>query len=363
MRRRTRLPLCLMPDGTTTPADPRPPGPVERFDPEQLRDSLLEAEHYLRYHWAAGVATDRDVLDAGCGTGYGTRILAQGGARRCLGVDISEDAVARARELEPDERVEFMLGDVTELPLEPESFDLVTCFETIEHVTEGDQERTVSELARVLRPDGLLLISSPNRGEYPPGNPHHLHELTSGELHDLLSRHFADVRLLRQHNWIADAILTDPDFENEGAEDVLEVDVRKLDGREPGCELYTLAVCGHGQVETPPNQALLAHGLEVRRWLTELERQAGKIDEQTKTILRLGDELAETRRALSATEQQLLELRDQRSVAMGQLERKAYWLERAEIDPEALMRRRPLRFAFRVLRSALRLRRSLGRRK
>lgn len=351
-----------MPDGTTTPADTKPAGPVERFDPVQLRDSLLEAEHYLRYHWAAAVATDRDVLDAGCGTGYGTLILAQAGARRCLGIDISEDAIARAREGERDERAEFMLGDITELPLEPESFDLITCFETIEHVTERDQERLVSELARLLRPDGLLLISSPNRGEYPPGNPHHLHELTSEELRDLLSRHFSDVQLHRQHNWITDAILDDEAFEHEGAEVVVDGDVRKLDGREPGRELYTLAVCGHGPVDAPANQALLAHGLEVRRWLEELERQSQEIDEQRKTILQLGDELAETRRALSATEQQLLELRDQRSVAMGQLEHKAYWLERAEIDPEALMRRRPLRFAFRVLRYVLRLRRRLFRR-
>ena len=350
-----------MPDGTTTPADPRPIGPVERFDPEQLRDSLVEAEHLLRYHWAATAAADRDVLDAGCGTGYGARILAQGGASRCVGIDISNEAVARARDLDSEELVQFEVGDVTELSLEAQSFDLITCFETIEHVGEREQERLLAELARVLRPDGLLLLSSPNRGEYPPGNPHHIRELTAEELHELLSRHFPEVRLLRQHNWIAGAVLDDETFEHEGSEAELDIEVRKLHGREPGHELYTLAVCGHSPVEAPKLQALLGHGLEVRRWLDELERQAQKIDEDTRTILRLGDELAETRRALSATEQQLLELRDQRSVAMSQLERKAYWLERAEIDPDALMRRRPFRFAFRGLRFLLRLRRRLFR--
>jgi ubiquinone/menaquinone biosynthesis C-methylase UbiE len=352
----------LLPDGTTTPADPRPAGPVERFDPELLRDSLVEVEHLLRYHWAATAAAGRAVLDAGCGTGYGSLILSQAGASSCVGIDISEDAIARARESHSDE-TQFEVGDLTDLSLASKSFDLIACFETIEHVAESDQERVVAELARVLRPDGLLLISSPNRGVYPEGNPHHLHELTAEELRELLSRHFAEVSLARQHNWITGAVLDDETFEHEGAESGIDVGVRKLHAREAGQELYTLAVCGHGPIEVPQQQMLLAHGLEVRRWLEELERQAKEIDDKTATILRLGDELTETRRALSATEQQLLELRDQRSVAMGQLERKAYWLERAEIDPDALMRRRPFRLAFRAMQFMLRIRRRLGRRK
>lgn len=67
-------------------------------------------------------------------------------------------------------------------------------------------------------------------------------------------------------------------------------------------------------------------------------------------VKRLSEELARTREALAVCEQELLDLRDQRSRTMARLERKAYWFERADIDPEAWMSRRPLRLALRVLR-------------
>ena len=93
--------------------------PVERFDPDRFRDELVEAEHLLRYMWAAGAVSDRAVLDAGCGTGYGCALLVEnGGARRCLGVDLAEEAIAEARSTYGgDERLEFQVGDVTALHL------------------------------------------------------------------------------------------------------------------------------------------------------------------------------------------------------------------------------------------------------
>src|SRR2546426_992749 len=198
----------MMADSVTTkPPEGTHVEPVERFDPEAFEGELVEAEHLARYHWAASIAHGREVLDAGCGEGYGSRILSEaGGAARCVGVDVDAEAVSRARTAYGDEgRIEFEVADVTALPFGEATFDLVTCFETIEHVAE--QQRVVAELARVLRPDGVLLISSPNRDVYPPGNPHHVRELTPGELTDLLSSELAEVRLFRQHNWLASAVL------------------------------------------------------------------------------------------------------------------------------------------------------------
>src|SRR5690348_1299089 len=99
------------PDLASNRRDP-PSAPVERFEPGRFRDELVEAEHLVRYLWAAGVAAGREALDAGCGTGYGCALLAErGGAARCLGVDISEDAVADARATHgADERLEFAVG-------------------------------------------------------------------------------------------------------------------------------------------------------------------------------------------------------------------------------------------------------------
>jgi SAM-dependent methyltransferase len=329
---------------STEPSDQ----PVERFDPESFRGELVEAEHLARYRWAAGAVAGVDVLDAGCGEGYGARLLMQlGGARRCVGVDIDERTVAAARDRYADvEGIDFETGDVTSLPFDDDSFDAITCFETIEHV--AAQRDAVAELARVLRPGGVLLISSPNRGVYPPGNPFHERELEAAEFEALLGGSFAHVRLVRQHNWIVSAVLDDDAYAGGGAETDLDLRAGKLIGKQPGTELYTLAVCGHGAVEAPQRLGLLTHGLEVRRWIDELDRRAG--------------EIAVLRRSLAATEQELLETRDARSVAMARLERQAYWLEKGKIDLDAWMQRKPLRLAFRAVTFVLRgLRRLRGR--
>src|SRR6185503_14362458 len=118
---------------------------------------------------------------------------------------------------------------------------------------------------------------------------------------------------------------------------------------------YTLAACGHGALAAPRRQALITHGLEVRRWIDEINRR----DELVAQVQRLGSELADTRAALAASEQELLELRDQRSTAMGRLERQSYWLERGQVDLDAWMRRRPLKLAFKALSRALRALRRL----
>jgi SAM-dependent methyltransferase len=325
----------------TTPADQT----VERFDPRSFHGELVEAEHMARYRWAAGVTSGREVLDAGCGEGYGCRLLMDvGGATRCVGVDVDESTVAAARAAYGDRNgLEYVVGDVTNLPFDEDSFDVVTCFETIEHVKA--QPEAIAQLERVLRPGGSLLISSPNRGVYPEGNPFHERELTAAEFEELLSGHFPHVRLLRQHNWIASALLDDASFAAGGVEDALDLEVAKLVGRNPGSELYTVAVCSGEPLQAPHQLALLTHGLEVQRWIAQIE------------------ELAQVRRTLADTERQLLELRDRRSVEMARLERQAYWLERAQIDLDSWMKRRPLRLALRAGALLLRVRRRLtGRR-
>src|SRR5262245_33536477 len=86
--------------------------PVERFEPESFQGQLVEAEHLTRYRWAAAAVSGREVLDAGCGEGYGCGLLAQlGGAARCVGVDIDAATVERARGTYGGDRVEFETGD------------------------------------------------------------------------------------------------------------------------------------------------------------------------------------------------------------------------------------------------------------
>jgi SAM-dependent methyltransferase len=143
--------------------------------------------HELAYLRLADRCTARDVLEAGFGEGYGADLLA-GVARRVIGVDYDESAVAHVHARYP--RVEASQGNLARLPLPEASVDVVVNFQVIEHL--WDQSQFIAECRRVLRPGGLLLISTPNRITFTPGsdvpiNPFHTRELNATELTQLLT--------------------------------------------------------------------------------------------------------------------------------------------------------------------------------
>jgi SAM-dependent methyltransferase len=157
--------------------------------------------HAARYVYADRVAGRGPLLDIACGTGYGLTLLA--GREALVGVDLAPEAVAEAagRFARAGTRAVCALADGTRLPFRSSSFATVTSFETLEHV--HDRASFVRELARVLRADGLLVLSTPNANytrpvDGVPTNPYHLHEYTPEELKAELSAHFASVRLLGQ---------------------------------------------------------------------------------------------------------------------------------------------------------------------
>ncbi|HVR05897.1 MAG TPA: methyltransferase domain-containing protein [Solirubrobacteraceae bacterium] len=189
---------------------------AERFSPWEHAGALIDAEHTARYRWLAPAANGRDVLDAACGMAYGTSVLRRAGARRAVGVDISAKTIAEASLLLDEEQIELLQGDVQHLPFADASFDLVACFETIEHV--DDPGHTLDELRRVLRPDGLLAVSSPNRGVYNPGNPFHVAELTPPELREALGQRFGNVAMFAQQAWLASALLRSEELRESSAE-------------------------------------------------------------------------------------------------------------------------------------------------
>lgn len=169
----------------------------ERFTPECVRE--MAYEHWHRYAWAAELVEGRDVLDAACGEGYGSHLLAAR-ARSVAGLDIGEEAVAHAREHYSRENLRFDQGDATQLSYEDDSFDVVASFETLEHLEA--QETLLAEFRRVLRPEGYLLISSPDRKRYSDetgyDNPFHVRELYRDELEALISASFPAFRLYGQ---------------------------------------------------------------------------------------------------------------------------------------------------------------------
>lgn len=305
----------------------------ERFEPARMRGELVEAEHLARYEWAAGHVAGRAVLDAGCGAGYGSAVLRRGGAASYLGVDVAAAAVeAAAERFGGADGVRFERADLAALPLEDASMGAVTCFEVIEHVP--DQERVLDELRRVLAPGGVLLVSSPNRPEYPPGNPFHVRELEAEEFLDMLRTRWATVRPARQHNWLASAVLSDGAFAAADPTEPLDVSVRKAAGREPGRELYTLAACSDGELPADREEVVMTSALEVRRWLAQIAEP---------------EQLTE---ALAAAERELAKLRDATSKRWATAEREIYWFERAGMDVDRWAERPAVRGAIRALRAA-----------
>lgn len=211
----------------------------ERLVPDRQYGELVHAEHLARYLLAAQLAAGRTVLDVASGEGYGTALLAKSQAVSATGVDVDERTVKAATERYP---CAFHCADIADLPFEDDSFDLVVSFETIEHVS--DAPAAFSELARVLAPDGLLMISTPNTHEYLVDNEFHTREFSHEEFVDLLRARFGSVRLMYQHNWLTSAILDADGFREAGGSAALDLDVRKTAAREPGRELYTVALCG-----------------------------------------------------------------------------------------------------------------------
>jgi SAM-dependent methyltransferase len=142
--------------------------------------------HEVVYQSLARHCAGLEVLEAGCGEGYGADLIADV-AHRVIALDYDEAAVAHVRARYP--RVEVMHANLADLPLADDSLDAVVSFQVIEHL--WDQDQFLIECARVLRPSGLLMVSTPNRLTFSPGrdtpiNPFHTRELNADELTQLL---------------------------------------------------------------------------------------------------------------------------------------------------------------------------------
>jgi GT2 family glycosyltransferase/protein-L-isoaspartate O-methyltransferase len=300
----------------------------ERYIPKTMA-GLIQAEHEARYLWAMSAVPAKEVLDAGCGVGYGSLLLARAGARRVVGIDASAEAIEDAR-FRAGSCAEFVEGDIEDLPFAARSFDVVVCFETIEHVDDGG--RALAEFKRVLRPDGVLIISSPNRGVSPPGNPHHVHEYTAAELRAALSARFHNVALHRQHPWGSTLITDDLGLKVRDVETDTAATVRKVTPLKPGRETYTLALASDADLPELHGVAVLTGLNEAEHWHSvskawesfghAVKRQLDDVREQLRV---LEEHVAAADAAASALEAGNAEL--QRDLA--ELQRQPAELERA----------------------------------
>lgn len=160
----------------------------ERLVPDKSPAHLV-AEHRARYKFAVKFIEGMNVIDIGCGEGYGSYLMG-GFAETVVGVDLSEEAVVNALELYSSDKVDFKTGDVTRLSYPENEFDAGVCFEVIEHIENpGD---LLKEAGRVIKPGGIFIVSTPNGGVRVSSqkNPFHVKEFTLAEFSKLLEDYF-----------------------------------------------------------------------------------------------------------------------------------------------------------------------------
>ncbi|MBZ9573716.1 glycoside hydrolase family 99-like domain-containing protein [Modicisalibacter sp. MOD 31.J] len=304
----------------------------ERFLPEF--DGGIVAEHQHRYRLAQRYVEDRVVLDIACGEGYGSHLLAESAAR-VIGVDIDADTVAHARAAYPGDNLEFLIGDCAAIPLDDASVDVVVSFETIEH--HDRHQEMLAEIRRVLRPGGLLIISSPDHHEYSVvrdfDNPYHVRELSRDEFATLLGEHFAHHALFGQRVVYGSLVVPESreptamvTYGGERGGNAGGAVINGLDD-----PMYWIALASDAELPTLPASCYrqdIAHAdavIERQQALdaarAALEGYQAAVDERDARIAGMNEAIDEQSRAIEARDVQLETLQAERERLIAECER------------------------------------------
>ncbi|PJK06681.1 glycosyl transferase, partial [Lysobacteraceae bacterium NML71-0210] len=244
----------------------------------------IRLEHLHRYGWCLNAVAGKNVLDIACGEGYGSALLA-GRASWVAGVDISEEALNHARKKYfKIGNLEFFSGDAAGIPFPDNTFDVVVSFETIEH---HDKHREmIAEIRRVLKPDGFLIISSPNKEIYSDASGHHnefhVKELYFDELDGLLRCGFGVVEYFGQRISVGSSIVSLHKGDGKAALQSLVDDGDGVAERAPILvnPVYFIAVASAERKFLPGMPASMLHSesedlyerhVEVARWAQGLD--------------------------------------------------------------------------------------------
>ncbi len=275
----------------------------ERMVPEFHRGASIYSEHMARYLLASGLVKGKRVLDVASGVGYGSDMLKAAGAALVVGVDRSQEAVAYGQHRHSSANPDYVVADVESLPLGDRQFDVVVCFETIEHI--NDPQRFLSEVKRLMRPNGLLIVSTPNRGIYPEGNPFHTREFTFQEFERELRDNFRNLALLAQDNWLVSGILSVPIMDDTDVPLGNGVQAYKAAGKAATETLYVIALCSDGALPKVGESLVLGDICELHEYGKRIARQIEEIQRLTATVAQKERMLTEKSRALAQREAEL----------------------------------------------------------
>lgn len=160
------------------------------------RDAI---EHLHRYAIVKNYIKDKIVLDIACGEGYGSALLAEN-AMQVYGVDIDEMTVNSASKKYVKKNLNYLVGDVTKISFDDNSIDVIVSFETLEH--HNKHEEMMQEFKRVLKPDGILVLSTPDKLYYTDEanfkNIYHIKELYKEDFFKLVTNYYTKNQFLTQ---------------------------------------------------------------------------------------------------------------------------------------------------------------------
>ena len=289
----------------------------ERYVPEI--NGNIELEHIHRYVQASTLAKGKIVLDIASGEGYGSALLAEC-AQQVYGVDISNEAVQHATARYNKANLEYRVGSCAAIPLADASVDLVVSFETIEH--HDQHEEMMLEIRRVLRPDGLLLISSPDKHFYTdlPGieNEYHVKELYEHEFKELLNKHFSYAKFFGQKLIYGSGIFAESDSTGLITHRREEGQLQTQSGMR--CPLYWIALVSNAALPEFATSFLeqdVEHSDTYQSIKIALDHRVEDIAQHKKWIAHLEQDIAELNRV---QERNLAEHKNQISVLTEQSE-------------------------------------------
>jgi len=278
----------------------------------------LAAEHYVRYQFASSHVRNLRVLDAACGTGYGTKILADAAAE-VWGVDVDAEAVEYARSKYSSPNIHYTVASVDNLPFDDGSFDAVVSFETIEHLPIDAQERFLREIARVLSADGTLIISTPNKKEYSDAsdykNEYHIREFYESEFVNLLKEYFPQVKMMYQ-GWNLASVIVDKNVGHLKVFSINGTDIHKK---------YFVAICkknAQRELRQDSGAAILDCGREYLKMI--------------KRILELQDEVEERNLHIHVLDREIDELREKVRVQANEIEARGKRIKNLDTYIESL---------------------------
>ena len=243
----------------------------EEISGERLTTSVINEntlEHLHRYALSCELAAGKHVLDIACGEGYGTNLMAEK-ALSIVGIDIYKRAIADAKLKYLKSNILFKVGDITNIPEKDLSFDLIVCFETIEHI--DNYEKALMELKRVLKHNGILLISTPNKKTYSDNpnyiNPYHKNEFYKDQFETLILKYFKNIYFLEQSTSFNSIIYN----KHNNSLSFYNGNFKSIEKKEEPEAVYFFAVASNDKLPNIPNSVFFGHKV-INQAIKETEK-------------------------------------------------------------------------------------------